>query len=477
MTTVMNAYVTPVVNRYLTNLIEQLAEEKVSASLNLVRSDGGIMSLETALERPVNTIFSGPAGGVEAAIHLASLAGYDEIVSMDMGGTSTDVCLSAGGEPRLTMETMVSVYPVKIPIVDVVSIGAGGGSIAWVSPAGALRVGPQSAGADPGPACYERGGTQPTVTDANVVLGRIPPRLVGGELQLDVDLAREAIARYVAEPLNMDLHQAAEGIVRVVNENMLGALRVVSVQRGFDPRDLTLVPFGGAGPVHGGELARLIGISTMLVPPTPGVLSALGFLVADVKNVFTRTRVRGASELDCDEFNGEMSLLVEQARAWLEREGIPAERREVQTAVDMRYLGQAYEIPIPVPGSLDRKQLAEAVEAFHRRHHRLYGYDQRWLEVEFVTLRVTAVGHVSRTEPPRMPRQGPDSHRALIEDGAVYFEGGFVECPHYQRALLAAGNRIQGPAIIEQVDCTTVLFPGQRAEVDDFLNLIVNTGV
>ncbi|MDP9469098.1 MAG: hydantoinase/oxoprolinase family protein [Chloroflexota bacterium] len=476
LTTVLNAYVMPAVDRYLDGIRRGLAERGLPQDVTIVRSDAGVMSLAAALERPVNTVLSGPAGGVLGASAVATAAGYPNVVSMDMGGTSTDVCLSTAGEPRLSTDTWIAHYPIKVPIIDITTIGAGGGSLAAVSTAGALRVGPQSAGAEPGPACYGRGGNRPTVTDANLVLGRLPIQLAGGEISLDLEAARDAVWRHVAEPLSLSIEAAALGIVRIVDEHMLGALRVVSVQRGIDPRELVLVAFGGAGPVHGAELARLAGIGTMLVPPQPGVLSALGFLLADVKQVFTLTRVGLVSTLNAEAYNRELTRLVAEANVWLKREGVPAEDHAVEVALDLRYRGQAYELPIRVAIPVDADGWRDAATRFHAEHRRRYGFDQPLAEVEVVTLRVTAVGTLPKPEFRPLPEEELDPTAALTDRRPVFFGEGLVETPFYDRARLRAGHRIAGPAVVLQPDCTTVLHPDQSLRVDGLANLIVRTG-
>jgi N-methylhydantoinase A len=473
MTTVLNAYVMPTVDRYLGSITSGMGEGGLEAELSIVRSDAGIMSVAAAIERPVNTVLSGPAGGVKGASVIAAAAGHPNIVSMDMGGTSTDVCLSTAGEPRLSTDTWVSHYPIRVPIIDITTIGAGGGSIAHVSPSGALRVGPQSAGAEPGPACYGRGGDQPTVSDANLVLGRLPGVLAGGELELDVDAARTVIQRDIARPLGLSLEEAAGGIIRIVDENMLGALRVVSVTRGMDPRELTLVPFGGAGPVHGAQLARLAGISTMLVPAAPGVLSAMGFLLADVKQVFSRTLVGLIGGLDLDRYNHELAALAAEATAWLERERIPEQDRSIEVSLELRYRGQAYELSIPATVSMNEADWTAVAEAFHVEHDRRYGYAQPFSDVEVVTLRVTAVGRVPTPELPRLPEEGPDTSHAIGSTTQVYFDHDWLDTPVYERLLLRPGNRFDGPALVVQDDSTTLIHPGQRVQIDDLLNLIV----
>lgn len=472
MTTVLNAYVMPVVARYLQRIADGLAQRDIAAKVQIMRSDAGVMSLEAARARPVNTVLSGPAGGVRGAGYVAA-CGYPNIVSLDMGGTSTDVCLSTEGEPRLSTDTWISQYPIKVPIVDITTIGAGGGSLATVSTAGALRVGPQSAGADPGPACYGRGGERPTVTDANLVLGRLPRELAGGELSLDVERAREAVRRHVAAPLGLSIEEAAYGIIRIVDESMLGALRVVSVQRGVDPRDLVLVPFGGAGPIHGAQLARLAGIGTMLVPPAPGVLSALGFLLADVRNAFPLTRVGVVGHLDVDSYVRDLGTLMDQADAWLESEGVPPAARAVECALDLRYQGQSYELSIPVPPRLRAADLEGAAARFHVEHRRRYGFDEPFARVEVVTLRATAIGALPRPVLRPQEEGPPDASPACIDMRPVYFEQHFHDTAVYDRTLLRPGHRLGGPAIVVQPDCTTLLHPGQRLSVDAYGNLVV----
>ncbi len=477
MTAVLNAYVMPAVSQYLSRIQSGLAARGLPREVAVVRSDAGVMSLTTALQRPVNTVLSGPAGGVLGATAVAAAAGYPNVVSLDMGGTSTDVCLSLGAEPRLASETWVSHYPVKVPIIDITTIGAGGGSIAAVSPSGALRVGPQSAGSDPGPVCYGRGGTMPTVTDANLVLGRLPLALAGGAVHLDLAAARRAIAEQIAVPLGISIEAAALGVVRIVDEHMLGALRVVSVQRGVDPRDLSLVPFGGAGPLHGAELARLAGISTMLVPRNPGVLSALGFLLADVKQVFSRTRVGVVDQLDGPTYQRDLNQLIAEGDAWLEQEGVAKGQRVIELAIDLRYRGQAYELPIRVSLPLDAAAWKDAVLRFHAEHKRRYGYDQPFVLVEAVTLRATAIGTLPKPVFTRHEMVAAAADAALIHRRPVIFADGVRDTPIYDRDRLETGARLAGPAVIIQPDCTTLIHPAQVMHVDAYGNLVVQTGV
>jgi N-methylhydantoinase A len=475
--TVMNAYVRPSMNRYLRGFEEKLRSVQFSPNVNIVRSDGGLMSVDRAAESPVHTMLSGPAGGVSGAAYLAGLAGYPEALGFDMGGTSTDVSLIQNGQPNISRQTTLGYYPVKVPSVDVHSVGAGGGSIAHVPMTGALRVGPESAGAAPGPACYGRGGTTPTVTDANVVLGRLPPSLLGGDMRLDVEAAESAIST-ISGALGLDLYQAAEGILDIVNENMFGALRLVSVQKGLDPRDFALVAFGGAGPLHGNAMGILAGCFPVIVPPTPGVLSALGFLYSDIKNEFAQTFVRTVDEIQASQVGDILARLGAEAAAWLAEEGLVAQDQHIQYQADVRYFRQGYEFSLDIqPASLgnngSRSGLDDLAARFGAAHERLYGFrlDQ---PVEIVNLRAVGSGEVARAQFPKFELGGPDASGAMIEQTQVYFAGGFVNTSIYDRAKLTAGCEIVGPAIVTQKDSTTVIHPGHVGRVDAYLNVLID---
>jgi N-methylhydantoinase A len=472
-TTVVNAYVSPVLDRYLSSLSRGLAAVKAGADLQVVRSDGGLMSVDSARMIPVHTVLSGPAGGVKGAAFVASAAGFDRILTFDMGGTSTDVATCAGGQPIITRETTVGEFPVRAPSVEVESIGAGGGSIAYIADVtGALRVGPQSAGADPGPACYARGGTEATVTDANVVLGHLPPRLLGGEMELDVDAAHAAVGT-LASRLGLDVHAAAAGIVDIVNESMLGALRVVTVQKGLPPTEFALVSFGGAGGLHANALAALLGCFPVLVPPESGVLSALGFVAAEIKNEFSQTYIRDAEAIDGDELRERLGALAEQADQWLEGERVEAAERSVDYVVDMRYQRQGFEIPIDIAaGELSDLTIPALTERFDAVHHRLYGFGLAG-GAELVSLRAVARGG-SRS--PQIPSHDPgpaDPSSAQHGTHTVWAGGSAQEVPTYARDQLQAGMRIPGYAIVEQYDATTIVLPGHVATVDHHLNLLI----
>jgi len=470
--TVMNAYVRPSMRRYLSGFEDKLHRVQFHPIVNIVRSDGGLMSVERASQSPVHTMLSGPAGGVSGAAFMASLAGYPEALGFDMGGTSTDVSLIQDGRPTISRQTTVGYYPIKVPSVDVHSVGAGGGSIAHVPMTGALRVGPQSAGAVPGPACYGKGGDNPTVTDANVVLGRLPPQLLGGKMVLDVKAAEEAVGK-IARMLNLDLHQAAQGILDIVNENMLGALRLVTVQKGLDPRDFALVAFGGAGPMHGNAMSMLAGCYPTIVPPTPGVLSALGFLYSDVKNEFAQTFVRTIDEADPAQIGEILTKLGRDARAWLRDEGVDDSKQRLRYEADVRYFRQGYEFSLELdPDRLGSGGLQDLAARFGLAHERLYGFklDQA---TELVNLRAVGIGAVQKMHLPKFEKEGPDPAAAVVEQHRAYFDGSFVSVNVYDRNRLRAGNRLRGPAIVVQMDATTVIHPDHTGEVDEYLSILI----
>ncbi len=473
LTTVMNSYVRPKMAHYLSGIKRKLEEAKLNPTVNIVRSDGGVMSLDHAAQKPVATLMSGPSGGVVAASYIGELTGYKNVLSFDMGGTSTDVAISFGGTPNIVRETRVGYYPVKASTVDVQSVGAGGGSIAHVPLTGALRVGPQSAGAEPGPACYGTGGTEPTVTDANLVLGHLPPKLLGGEMVLNVEAAKAAVQK-IADAMKLGLYEAAQGIIDIVNENMFGALRLVSVQRGYDPRDFALVAFGGAGPLHVNALSRLAGSWPAIVPPTPGVLSALGFLHSDIRNEFAHTYIRTLDNLDFQELKQGAMQLEKQAKEWLTGEGIPTERHRIKFEVDMRYYRQGFEFSIPVAeeqfdssAGIDR-----LVADFKEIHERNYGFNLDSL-IEVVNLRAVGVGEVRKVELQKFDLDGEDSSAAIVEEHQIHFQGGSLPTLVYERERLRPGNIIKGPAVITQTDSTTVVLPEHDGRVDEYLNILI----
>ncbi len=472
-TTAMNAYVAPALKLYLGNLRSGLAEGGATSELQVIRSDGGLMSVEAATEMPVQTVLSGPAGGVRGASFVAKRSGFESILTFDMGGTSTDVAVCLGGVPTITRETKVGEFPVRAPSVEVESIGAGGGSIAQVMGAtGGMRVGPESAGADPGPACYGSGGTLPTVTDANAVLGHLPPRLLGGAMELDVDAATAAVSS-VAEQLGLDVHATAEGIVRLVNENMLGALRVVTVQKGLSPSDFALVSFGGAGGLHANALAKLLGCYPIIVPHEAGVLSALGFVASEISNEFSRTFIRQTEDVTEGEISSQLESLAAEGVAWLGGEGVPEADRSVAYAIEMRYHRQGYEIPVEVGADeLSSLSMPALAERFTKLHQQLYGFGLDG-GAEVVNLRARAVGRVPVPETERQEPGPADPSPAQRGTLAVFTDGQQREVPTYERDQLRAGMEIGGYAIVEQYDATTVVLPGHVATVDPWLQMVI----
>jgi N-methylhydantoinase A len=473
MATVLNAYVLPLVGHYVARLEDKLRARGIRAPLRIMKSNGGVIGADVVRGQPIHTALSGPAAGVVGARLVGQAAGFPSLISVDVGGTSADVCLIRDGEVEVTSEGQVGVWPLHVPMIDVHTIGAGGGSIARVAEDGTLTVGPQSAGALPGPVCYGMGGDAPTVTDAHLVLGRVPPALVGGEIPLDVEAARRAILDRIARPLGLSLEAAASGILQIVDNNMVGAIRLVSVERGHDPRDFALVPFGGAGPLHGGSLAALLGMRTVVVPRHPGVLSTLGLLATDVRNDYARTSLQKPPHHAAAAVAAIYGDLEGEATAWLAAEGVPPDQRRLQRLADLRYRHQGFEIT--VPWNEPDLSVDALVRRFHERHRRLYTYALEDAPVEIVTLRVSATGGLRRFTLPRLPARRGSAAQARTGRRRVYFEeaGGWVECETYDRDGLPAGAILAGPAIVEQLDATTVVLPGQRATVDRVGNLIV----
>lgn len=473
-TTVMNDYVRPIMTRYLSRIEQRLDEEGVTCKLHIVRSDGGLMSAAAAADRPVHTVLSGPAGGVTATAMTARRTGLNKLLAFDMGGTSTDVSVIQNGIPEISRSTEVGAFPAKVPTLDVKSVGAGGGSIAEVSDlTKSLRVGPRSAGAMPGPVAYRRGGTEPTVSDANVVLGYLPSKLLGGDMELDVDGARVAVS-HVGEPLGLTPEDAAQGILDIANEVMLGALRVITVQRGLDPREFGMVAFGGAGPLHANAMAELLGCYPVVIPANPGVLSALGFLESEFKNEFVKTLIRSGSDENESKVWDSFSELKAKAETWLIEQEVAQEDRGISYALDLRYEQQGFEVSIPVPAeAVDKRSgLEEVRKNFHETHERLYGvrFD---LPIELVTLRAVATGGTPPVEETPPEAGTTDVNAATMETQKGYFKGKWHDTPHIDRDRLAAGARIDGPAIVRQYDTTTVLLPDHYAEVDERGNLMI----
>jgi N-methylhydantoinase A len=442
-----------------------------------MQSNGGVTTFGTAAQRAVTTVLSGPAAGVIAGAALAGAAGFERVITFDMGGTSADIALVEGGAAPETTRGQIGRRDMAVPMLDINTISAGGGTIAWVDRVGVLQVGPRSAGADPGPVCYGRGGTQPTITDANLVLGYVnPDYFLGGEVGLDRAAAEQAIAKQVAEPLGLDVYRAAAGIVEIINAHMEQGIKAVSSERGHDLRDFALVAFGGAGPLHAARLAAALEIPWVLVPPYPGVTSAMGLLMSDVKHDYVRSRLQSLSETDPDDAERLFAELAAQARADLQAEGFADDQIVLQRLLDLRYAGQGYELGVPTSEApLDRSALAAARGRFDALHERLHGHQAPDEPVEIVNYRLIALARVPRIELRRDAAGSDDATAARKEERRVVFldQQGPMPCPVYDRARLAPGHRLNGPAIVEQVDSTTVVYPGQEVLVDEYRNLLV----
>jgi len=475
-TVVANAYLGPVMSTYLSRLRPQLSALGVSVAPHITQSNGGVISFETAEAEPVRTVLSGPSSGVVGASYIAGLAGYENLITFDMGGTSTDVSLVEHGQPALSSQMDVHGYPIKTPMLDINTIGAGGGSIAWIDSGGHLKVGPRSAGAVPGPVCYDLGNDEPTVTDANVVLQTLnPTSLLAGSMPISANAARGAITD-LAMRLGMDTMATAQGIISVVTANMARVVRVISVQRGYDPREYTLVAFGGAGPLHAARLARELEIPRVMVPEAPGVLCALGLLMTDLRTNYALTRILPAVEDSLAAVADAFAEIERRAAAWFDREGIDPARRVTQRSIDMRYAGQNYELSVPVDaGDITAATIQRLLDGFARAHEQMYGYVAAEEPVQIVTVRLDAVGLTTKATLTPGTGDDPDPASARVGTRDIYLpeSGGWIPVSVYDRPLLRTGNRVAGPAVIEQMDSTTLILPGQAAQVDPYRNLII----
>jgi N-methylhydantoinase A len=479
-TTALSAYLAPTVTRYIEQMLTQVRSLGLARPLYIMQSNGGLNTPRTATANPGSLLLSGPAAGVVAAAEIGVRAGFPNLVSMDMGGTSFDVALIQDGRCLLSAETRLEEAAFNIPMLDIKTIGAGGGSIAWLDNAGRLHVGPHSAGAQPGPACYGQGGTAPTVTDATVLLGLLnPDNFLGGSMRIHPLLAEQAIREQVAEPLELSVLEAAVGIYCIISANMAGATRLVSVERGYDPRDFALLAFGGAGPLHAVALAEELDIPWVVVPRHPGITSAAGLLVADIVHTFVQTHVVDMSRLTPAALTRGFNVLLERAAGTLAADGVPPAQRRYDRSLDMKYVGQGYTLNITLPaGDIDVTTLAVVLERFHTRHEEFYGFRADGEPVEVVNLRLQATGVLAKSPPPRQPcgpRQA-DVARSGERPTCLDARQGMVRYQLYDRARLTAGHVLTGPAIDEQVDSTTLIPPGWMGTVDGYGNLILGTG-
>jgi N-methylhydantoinase A len=473
-TTLVDAFVKPHMERYLKRVHEELGTGLQDKPFLVMQSSGGVASADQVVRKPITTALSGPAAGALGSAVIAEIAGFPDLVTLDAGGTSTDLCLIEGGKPQVTNAGSVGPFPVRIPMIDIETIGTGGGSIAWISREGHLRVGPRSAGAEPGPMCYPNGGSEPTITDANLVLGRIPPSLIGGGIALDVGHARGGIAALAAKlPGSMSIEQLASGIIEIANWSQANAIRQMTIQRGIDPRAFALLSFGGAGPAQSAAVMDLLAMKACIVPPNPGNLSAFGLLAVDWRTDHIVTKVMHEDAIDLAEVAARYAALERDAMATLRRDGIEASRIRLVREADIRYAGQSMEVRVTAPGGVvDASFLTGLIGAFNSAHLKTFGYDYAGQQrVELVNLCVSGFGLIERPEMPKLAARtshfGPKSARP------VYFGAQYEDTPVYDRASLPSGGRVNGPAVVEEFGSTTVVFPGQYLEVDPHGILVI----
>src|SRR5229473_429459 len=475
-TTLVDVFVKPHMERYLRRVDEALGAGLRERPFLVMQSSGGVASADQVVRKPITTALSGPAAGAIGSAVIAKIAGFDNVVSLDAGGTSTDLCLIEGGEPHLTNSGLVGPFPVRIPMIDIETIGTGGGSIAWISREGALRVGPKSAGAEPGPMCYPNGGNELTITDANLVLGRIPPSLIGGGIALDVERARGGIAALAARlPGNMSVEQLASGIIEIANWNQANAIRQMTIQRGIDPRAFALLSFGGAGPAQSAAVMDLLGMKACIVPPNPGNLSAFGLLAVDWRTDHIVTKVMHEETIDLADVAARYAVLEREAVTTLERDGIDASRIRLVREADIRYAGQSMEVRVTAPaGAVDASFLAGLIGAFNAAHLKTFGYNYAGQQkIELVNLCVSGFGRIERPQLPKLAvREGKPAAKG---NRAVYFGSAFQQTPVFDRAGLPSGGRVNGPAIVEEFGSTTVVFPGQYVEGDPHGILVIRS--
>jgi N-methylhydantoinase A len=473
-TTLVDAFVKPHMERYLKRVHQELGAGLQDKPFLVMQSSGGVASADQVVRKPITTALSGPAAGALGSAVVAEIAGFPDLVTLDAGGTSTDLCLIEGGKPQVTNGGSVGPFPVRIPMIDIETIGTGGGSIAWISREGHLKVGPRSAGAEPGPMCYPNGGSEPTITDANLVLGRIPPSLIGGGIALDVERARGGIAALAARlPGSMSVEQLASGIIEIANWSQANAIRQMTIQRGIDPRAFALLSFGGAGPAQSAAVMDLLGMKACIVPPNPGNLSAFGLLAVDWRTDHIVTKVMHEETIDLADVAARYAALEREAAATLMRDGIESSRIRLVREADIRYVGQSMEVRVTAPGgTVDASFLIGLIGAFNAAHLKTFGYNYAGKQkIELVNLCVSGFGVIERPQMPKLAaREGKPTAKG---HRAVYFGSAFRDTPVYDRASLPSGGRISGPAVVEEFGSTTVVFPGQYVEIDPHGILVI----
>ena len=484
-TTGLNAYIGPTTSRYIKQLVKNLHAQGYTANVHLMQSFGGVASAEAAQEKPVNLLLSGPVGGVLGAIWTTKLTDIQNVITLDIGGTSADISVLADLKPSMKhlLDTKVGGYSAMVPMIDVGTIGAGGGSIAYIDEGGFFRVGPQSAGAVPGPACYNRGGTKPTVSDANIILGRLGTKLLGGRMEIRKDLAEKAIMKHVGEPLGEDLYEAALGIIDVMNNNMIQEIEKESVRRGFDPRDFALFACGGAGSLHACSVARELGMKHVIVPQNPGALCAVGLVNTNLMYAFSKTEMQLSTKVDLAGLDADYKMLEQEAHDRLIEDNMSEDDIVIQRVADCRYEGQGYEMRVPVVGGPVTEETIEKLkESFHVTHKKQFGRSYRQVAVEIVNIRVIGTGAIEDLEAVKAPQGTADATAAIIGEREVVFKGADGKPVHeqtkiYDRSKLKAGNTIAGPAIINQMDTTIVIEPGCTGHVNEYGIIVIDINV
>lgn len=479
-TTSVNAYLMPKVHRYINKLVKEKKVLGIKQNLHIMQSNGGIMSANFAAKRSIYTVFSGPAGGVLAGKYISKLIGEKNVITLDMGGTSTDIALLENNEIKFTTNGEIGTFPIKISMLEMHTIGSGGGSIAWIDDGGALRVGPQSAGAVPGPACYNLGGKNPTVTDTNLLLGRLSSEnFLGGEKSLSFEKAKTAIEKEIASKLNLSYVESANGIINIVNSNMSGGVKVVSTQKGYDLREFSLIAFGGAGPLHADQLMSELNMKKVIIPLSPGNFSAIGEMLAEIRYDYVRTNVISIKSITANEYNEIFDEMRKEAIKNLTEEGFEKENIVFKGTSDMRYAGQAWELSIPVPINLfSAVEFLKIARDFHRIHKRTYGYILKDEEIIFVNLRLSAIGLIPQIDINlELPREENITKHICKGDRKVFFDNDFINCPIYDRENLIPGNVIKGPAVIEEYGSNTIVSLKKRVCIDKFKNIIIEREV